>query len=68
MHFALQEEKLFFSGIVKKFDLSDYEIPMVMGLEMAHAPRGHKRSRIAKEQPTDLWTDLLTSVLDLGGG
>ena len=54
MHFALQEEKLFFSGIVKKFDLSDYEIPMVMGLEMAHAPRGHKRSRIAKEQPTDL--------------
>lgn len=38
----------FFSGILKELNLSDDEIAMVMGHEMAHALREHAREQAAK--------------------
>lgn len=56
----------FYTGILDKLKLSDHEIAVVMGHEMAHALREHARDRMAKNQLTDLGATILSNVLGFG--
>jgi predicted Zn-dependent protease len=56
----------FFLGILDKLELSDDEVAMVMGHEMAHALREHARARLAKTRLTGLGAQALSSLLGLG--
>ena len=56
----------FYTGILDQLKLTDDEIAMVMGHEMAHALREHARSRIAKSQATSLGLSLGAQLLGLG--
>ncbi|MBS0509016.1 MAG: M48 family metallopeptidase [Proteobacteria bacterium] len=56
----------FYTGILDQLKLTDDEIAMVMGHEMAHALREHARSRIAKSQATSIGLSLGAQLLGLG--
>ena len=56
----------FYSGILDKLKLTDDEVAMVMGHEIAHALREHSRERLAKNQLTGIGAGVLSSVLGLG--
>lgn len=56
----------FYTGILDQLKLTDDEIAMVMGHEMAHALREHARSRIAKSQATSMGLSLGAQLLGLG--
>ena len=56
----------FFTGILKTLRLTDDEIAIVMGHEMAHALREHGRERIAKGTAMQLGAAVTSSVLGLG--
>ena len=56
----------FFTGIIDTLKLSDDEIAVVMGHEMAHALREHARERMAKSELTHLGANLLGQMI--GGG
>lgn len=56
----------FYTGILDKLKLSDDEVAMVMGHEIAHALREHARERMGKNAATNLGTNLLSQVLGLG--
>lgn len=55
-----------FTGIIDQLRLSDDELAMVVGHEMAHALREHARERIAKNAATSIGANLLTQLLGLG--
>lgn len=55
-----------FAGILEKLKLSDDEVAMVLGHEMAHALREHARERIAKSQGTGVLLSLGASLFGLG--
>ena len=56
----------FYTGILDKLKLTDDEVAMVMGHEIAHALREHARERMGKNAATNLGTNLLSQVLGLG--
>ncbi|MCF8152080.1 MAG: M48 family metallopeptidase [Burkholderiaceae bacterium] len=57
----------FFSGILDQLKLTDDEVAMVMGHEIAHALREHARERMAKSQITRFGATLLGELLGGGG-
>ena len=56
-----------FTGLLDKLKLSDDEVAMVTGHEMAHALREHARERIAKTQGTGVLLSLGAALFGLGG-
>ncbi|WP_404301304.1 M48 family metallopeptidase [Alicycliphilus denitrificans] len=56
----------FYTGILDRLKLTDDEIAMVMGHEMAHALREHARERVAKSQATSIGLSLGAQLLGLG--
>jgi predicted Zn-dependent protease len=55
-----------FTGIIDQLRLTDDELGMVVGHEMAHALREHARERIAKNAATSIGANVLTQILGLG--
>ena len=56
----------FYTGILDKLKLSDDEVAMIMGHEMAHALREHARERLAKTQATGIGLSLAAQLLGWG--
>jgi Zn-dependent protease with chaperone function len=56
----------FYTGIIDQLKLTDDEIAMIMGHEMAHALREHARARIAKSQGTGTLLSIGAQLLGLG--
>ena len=56
----------FYSGILQQLHLTDDEVAIVMGHEIAHALREHARERMGKNAATGLGANLLSQVLGLG--
>ncbi len=56
----------FYSGILNQLQLTEDEIAMIMGHEMAHALREHARARLAKTQATGLGLSIAAQLFGLG--
>jgi Zn-dependent protease with chaperone function len=55
-----------FSGLIDRLQLTDDELAMVLGHEMAHALREHARERIAKSEGTGALLSLGAQLFGLG--
>jgi predicted Zn-dependent protease len=56
----------FYTGILDQLKLTDDEVAMVMGHEIAHALREHARERIGKQVATNGAANLASQLLGLG--
>jgi len=56
----------FYSGILKTLQLTDDEVAMVMGHEIAHALREHARERMGKNAATGIGASVITQLFGLG--
>jgi predicted Zn-dependent protease len=56
----------FYSGILTTLKLTDDEVAIVMGHEIAHALREHARERMGKNAATGIGASVLSQVLGLG--
>ncbi len=57
---------MFYSGLINKLDLTDDEIAVVMGHEIAHALREHAREQVSQALAAQSAIDIGTSVLGMG--
>lgn len=56
----------FYTGILEQLKLSDDEVAMIMGHEVAHALREHARERMGKQMATNIGISLGAQLLGLG--
>lgn len=59
---------VFYSGLVKGLSLSDDEIAVVMGHEVAHALREHSREQVSQALAAQTAIDIGASIFGLGQG
>lgn len=57
----------FYSGILEELKLTNDEVAMVMGHEIAHALREHARERLAKTTLTRTGASLVADIFGVGG-
>ena len=57
---------VFYTGILDQLQLTDDEVGMIMGHEMAHALREHARERLAKSKATSMGLSVASQLLGLG--